>query len=588
MQTLFNQLRQKLSKPILFGLYGAMGCLLATILLGEPLLALTKLPPSIQQTPQAVVLLIDASGSMSDGKLDEVKSAAIGFVQRRDLSQDRLAVIGFGRTVNTTSSLTANPNTLQSAIASLSYRGGTPMAQGIQAAVAELQSTSLNRNILLFTDGAPDSQTFTSIAAQSARNRNVNIVAVATGDADTNYLAKLTGDPSLVFYASSGDFDQAFRDAEAVIFGKQLVESEPTGDYGLVYATLRIGGWTALLAIGISFALIIGQNHYMRRRLLTSREGSLSTGGSLTAGLMAGSVGQLLFLPVTSIPNAGVIEGAINWTLAGAILGGGLSFFLPTLKLYQGFLGGSISGALGAGGLLLTANFLGDFLGRLVGALVFGLSISRMAGCLVALGATVAAFVVGQSLFLPIAGISTLDVIGRIVGWAILGTLVGGGTSLFVPNLKLSRALFGGSVGGTLGATGFLMAAAVFGDLPGRLTGAGILGFCIGLMIAWAENEQLSTQAYLLVRWTPSEQTKILLGRKPVLLGSSANAHVYLRQDQGYPLVTAKIYQEGETVVLEFDQDYRRTKKDEKTHPGTRRRCDPQTRRRSPRSENVY
>jgi Ca-activated chloride channel family protein len=107
-------------------------------------------------------------------------------------------------------------------------------------------------------------------------------------------------------------------------------------------------------------------------------------------------------------------------------------------------------------------------------------------------------------------------------------------------------------------------------------------------MIAWAENEQLSTQAYLLVRWTPSEQTKILLGRKPVLLGSSANAHVYLRQDQGYPLVTAKIYQEGETVVLEFDQDYRRTKKDEKTHPGTRRRCDPQTRRRSPRSENVY
>lgn len=457
MQNLFSQLRQKLSKPILFGLYGAIGCLLAAILLGEPLLAITKLSPSVQQIPQAVALLIDSSGSMSGGKLDEVKPAALGFVQRQDLSKDQLAVISFGETVNTASPLTTDPNTLQSAIASLSDSGGTPMAQGIQAAVAELQSTSLNRNILLFTDGAPDSKILTSIAAQSARNQRINIVAVATGDADTNYLAQLTGNPSLVFYASSGNFDQAFRDAEAAIFSRQLVESGPTGDYGLVYATLRIGGWTALLAIGISLALIVGQNHYLRRRLLTIREGGISTGGSLTAGLIAGAVGQIFFL--------------------------------------------------------------------------------------------------------PIAGISALEAIGRIVGWTILGILVGGGTSFFVPNLKLSRALFGGSVGGALGAIGFLVVAAVFGDLLGRLTGAAILGFCIGLMIAWAEREQLRQQAYLLVHWTPTEQTKILLGEKPVLLGSSADAHVYLRKDQGYPPVTAKIYKEGETVVMQFDQYYAKQKK---------------------------
>ena len=93
MQNIFRNLRQ--NKPLLFGLYGAIGCLIAAILLGEPLLALTKLPPSpaTQKAPQAIVLLIDTSGSMSDGKLTEVKSAATNFVQRRNLNQDQLQAI---------------------------------------------------------------------------------------------------------------------------------------------------------------------------------------------------------------------------------------------------------------------------------------------------------------------------------------------------------------------------------------------------------------------------------------------------------------------------------------------------------------
>ncbi|MFM6252678.1 MAG: hypothetical protein ACKPEQ_26620, partial [Dolichospermum sp.] len=41
-----------------------------------------------------------------------------------------------------------------------------------------------------------------------------------------------------------------FRNAEAAIY-KQLVESSSTGDYGVIYSSLRIGGWTAFLAMGI-------------------------------------------------------------------------------------------------------------------------------------------------------------------------------------------------------------------------------------------------------------------------------------------------------------------------------------------------
>jgi Ca-activated chloride channel family protein len=463
MQNLFGQLRQKLSKPILFGLYGAVGCLGAATLFGEVFLLLTKLPPTVERSPLAILLLIDTSGSMNDnGKLGEVKAAAQAFVQRQDLSENRLAVFGFGTNVQAAANLTDNKPALEQAIAQISDGGGTKMDLAIQAATQELQSTSLQRSILLFTDGQPgyaganeqQEQAKTLAAGESAASQGINLVTVATGDADTNFLTQLTGDPSLVFYANSGNFDQAFQQAEKAIYSSQLVESGPTGNYSLVYSVLRIGGWTALLAIGTSLALIAGQNHYLRRRLLTPKQGSIGFGGSLIAGLVAGGIGQLLFIPVASIP-------------------------------------------------------------------------------ILAIG-------------------------GRIIGWTILGSFVGGGMSFFVPNLQRHRALQGGAIGGAVGSIGFLIVSAVSGDLVGRLVGAAIIGFFIGLMIALIE--QFSRQSWLVVSWTPTEQTKINLGAEPVLLGSSEDAHIYLRKDQGYPSVTAKIYLESGKIVMQFDEEMQKLK----------------------------
>ena len=195
-----------------------------------------------------------------DGKLREVKTAAQAFVQRQDLSENRLAVFGFGTNVQTAASLTDNKPTLEEAIARISDGGGTNMDQALLAATQELQSTPQRRNILLFTDGQPGfantnlkrEQAKTLSAMRIAASQNINLVAVATGDADTNFLAKLTGDPDRVFYVNSGDFEQAFRQAEKAIYSSQLVESGPTGNYSVIYSVLRIGGWTALLAIGKS------------------------------------------------------------------------------------------------------------------------------------------------------------------------------------------------------------------------------------------------------------------------------------------------------------------------------------------------
>jgi Ca-activated chloride channel homolog len=465
MLNLFNRLKN--NKPLLFGLYGASGCLTAAILLGEPFLALTKLAKTSSVTPQAIVLLIDTSSSMSDGKLTEVKTAASKFIERRDLQKDQLAVVSFGLEIKTATPLTNDANTLKNAIDTLSENGGTPMAEGINAAIGELQTTALNRNIILFTDGVPNDPNLAYNSALATRNTGVKLISVATGDADINYLTQITGDSygalryrSLVFYANSGQFDQAFRNAEAAIY-KQLVESNSSENYSITYSVLRIGGWTAFLAMGISLALIMGQNRYMRLPLLTANKGIISTFGSLAAGMIAGATGQILFLPLSSI--------------------------------------------------------------------------------------------------------AVLEIIGRIAGWVILGALVGGGTKFFVPNLKLKNALLGGTIGGGIGASGFLITANIFGDVLGRLSGASMLGFFIGLMIAWIEQKQLQSQPYLLVNWTPTEQTTYLLGTKPILIGSSLNVEIPLNASDGFTPITAKIFKEGENIIMQFDQEYAAIKNMKKT-----------------------
>jgi Ca-activated chloride channel homolog len=456
----FNRLKN--NKPLLFGLYGASGCLTAAILLGEPFLALTKAKPNPTSpvTPQAIVLLIDTSSSMSDGKLTEVKTAASKFIERRDLQKDQLAVVSFGLEIKTATPLTNDANTLKNAIDTLSENGGTPMAEGINAAIGELQTTALNRNIILFTDGVPNDPNLAYNSALATRNTGVKLISVATGDADINYLTQITGDRSLVFYANSGQFDQAFRNAEAAIY-KQLVESNSSENYSITYSVLRIGGWTAFLAMGISLALIMGQNRYMRLPLLTANKGIISTFGSLAAGMIAGATGQILFLPLSSI--------------------------------------------------------------------------------------------------------AVLEIIGRIAGWIILGALVGGGTKFFVPNLKLKNALLGGTIGGGIGASGFLITANIFGDILGRLSGASMLGFFIGLMIAWIEQKQLQSQPYLLVNWTPTEQTTYLLGTKPILIGSSLNVEIPLNASDGFTPITAKIFKEEENIIMQFDQEYAAIKNMKKT-----------------------
>ncbi len=483
MHNKFRRLIQGISKPILFGLYGALGCFLAAIL-GEIFLAVA-LPPSAQVPPPIpqvdVMFVLDVTGSMQreiDGVQKGIQNFAtqlssrkldgqVGLIAFRDrFEREESQILSFDG-----QPFTSDSSRFGSEVGKLRANGGgddpESSLDALTLAARQPFRATATKVILLITDAPPhipDKETQSvAQAASILRDNRINQLHLVIQPSDRPYYESLQastpGEVFLLSEAASGreGFERILpvvgeRIAETTIKGLQTNQEFSPESVGRLVIAISV--WTGILAAGVALALIAGQNYYLRRRILTVPEGLKGSAGSVTAGVAAGAAGQLLFAPV--------------------------------------------------------------------------------------------------------ANISILVTIGRIVGWTILGTLLGGGMSFFVPNLQLRRALLGGGIGGVLGAIGFLLISVSAGDIVGRLVGAAIIGFFIGLMIALIE--ALSREAWLVVHWTTNEKTTISLGKKPVLLGSSEDAHIYLRKDQGYPPITAKIYMEGEKIVMEYDEEMQKLK----------------------------
>jgi len=197
----------------------------------------------------------------------------------------------------------------------------------------------------------------------------------------------------------------------------QLTVPKPEAQFSLT-TVIIIGIWTALLAVGLCLALLMGQNKYLHRPLFAAGRIPLVAviAGAVAAGFVSGSVGQTLY-----------------------------------------------------------------------------------------------------SLFLAI-GIGSL---GFLVGWVLLGGLLGLGISYFVANLDRKKAGLAGLAGGLLGAVAYLVFSRA-DDWVGRFAGAAALGFCIGLVVAVVE--AAFRRAWLEVRFGERETITVNLGPEPVKVGGDAKA----------------------------------------------------------------
>lgn len=151
----------------------------------------------------------------------------------------------------------------------------------------------------------------------------------------------------------------------------------------------------------------------------------------------------------------------------------------------------------------------------------------------------------------------TVEIISRIICWGIFGLGTGWGVSLFVPNYHKKAAMIAGFVGGSIGGAIFRFTFTLLPVIAGRLIGVAMVGLFIGLMISYIE--ELLREAWLTVEWSKDEKVFISLGTKPIILGSSSEADVYLPKGKNYPPITAIIRLENSKVIIENNINKQRT-----------------------------
>ena len=373
----------------------------------------------------------------------------------------------------------------------------------------------------------------TLLAGETAREQEINIIAVGTGDAESSFLTQLTGDnPESVFYTEdSSKIDQILSEAEKYLIGSD--------DFRDVLADTRKNGSAAknqninIVAVGAGEA---------DQKFLNELTGN----SELVFAAQDGQFDEAFKQAENSI-NFPIDQEQGDYTLPYAILrlGGWASILAWGLSLA---LMASQNHYLRRRHLSfkeLGAGTLGSAVAGMVGGSLGQITFTRIIEG-TALATT-------SSSLLPV-----------IVAWGVLGTLVGGGMSFFVPNLKKYRAVLGGGIGGTLGGIGFQMIShSLLGGIPvgvfqveaiaiGRLAGSAIIGFCVGVMVALMEI--LSREARLIIKWTPQEKRELLLGSRPIIFGSSDESDIYLSKKEGYPPTTAKIFKDGDKIVMLFDK----------------------------------
>jgi Ca-activated chloride channel family protein len=106
-----------------------------------------------EDIPLSIVLVIDASGSMSD-KRDRVSTAAMTFV-RESNPEDETSIVSFGDDVNLEQDFTSNTHKLNLALEGISSTGDTSLYDAVMLAARHLKEEGFHekRVLLVVSDG---------------------------------------------------------------------------------------------------------------------------------------------------------------------------------------------------------------------------------------------------------------------------------------------------------------------------------------------------------------------------------------------------------------------------------------------------
>ena len=366
---------------------GAIGCVIGAVLFE---IFFPSVPTNSSGTVQHVAMVIDTSGSMrEENKLEEVKRAAIAFVNRQANAATGVALVEFSTTASTVQAMTRDTNALRARINELEANGGTNIGAAViegGRTMAADDARDVPSSLLLFTDGRPDVSGESEAqgrrraigAAEQVRASGVKIIAIGTEDADANFLAELTGNRDLVFSTTAGAFDEAFQKADRKI--RQIFQSGGAGSSNPLEAFARAWGLGMLLGLSLGAALLIAENLWgLRGRWW--RDLKWVPLGAALLGALGAIIGQLVYGLLPDSPTARAWGWAILGAAAGAMLG---LADRSKAKAGRGAFGGFAGGL--AGGLVFDVlskfpTFGGGDTGivaRVLGLAVLGFAVGLM------------------------------------------------------------------------------------------------------------------------------------------------------------------------------------------------------------------
>lgn len=197
-----------------------------------------------------LILVIDRSGSMSDGKLELAKEAAMRTVELLR-EQDSVGVVAFDSSpwwVVEPTKLADREQVLQQ-IQGIQAEGGTEIYTALDAAYARLLELQAERkHIILLTDGQSATNPGYTALTDSMNDNQITLSTVAVGDgADQALLSQLAEQAKGRFYFTK---DQSTLPA---IFSRETVLMSRTYvvEQTFVPAIGQAGGWSAMWSEGL-------------------------------------------------------------------------------------------------------------------------------------------------------------------------------------------------------------------------------------------------------------------------------------------------------------------------------------------------
>ena len=141
-------------------------------------------------------------------KMGQAQRGAVGFAKQANQKGYAVGVIRFESSAERIVTAQSSTHELETCVRQMAAGGSTNLAAAIHLATQSLSDASRERVLCVITDGYPDDVKATFSAARQAATKGIDIMALGTDDADSEFLDRLVTRKELQVRVSSTQLEQ--------------------------------------------------------------------------------------------------------------------------------------------------------------------------------------------------------------------------------------------------------------------------------------------------------------------------------------------------------------------------------------------